>query len=103
MPMFTYACSECGYIYEELAKPAEKVPCPSCKTENAPNLPTGIASVVMETRDSYRGKQVKKGNEQQMRDRMVKNHDRYEVAEKVDKYGLDEAKKHGWLKKAKKV
>ena len=102
MPMFKYAC-ECGTEYSELAKPNEEITCPSCGKRNSPSIPTGVASVVMETRDSYRGKQIKKNNEKQMRDRMNKFHDRYEAAEKIDKYGLDEAKKHGWLGKVKKV
>lgn len=102
MPTFNYEC-QCGESYSELAKADEKIKCPKCGTENLPKLPKGGAMQVMETRDRYRGKQVRKNNEALMKDRMNRHHDKHEVQEKIDKFGLNDAIKHGWLKKAKKV
>lgn len=102
MPTYNYEC-ECGNQFKELAKADEKVKCPACGVENLPALPRNGAMGVMETRDAYRGKQVRKNNEQQMRDRMSKHHDRHEIHDKIDQFGMNAAEKHGWLKKVKKV
>lgn len=102
MPIFTFNC-ECGNSYKELAKAGEEVKCDSCGKINTAAIPSAASTIVMETRDSYRGKQVKKGNEAQLKDRMNRHHDKYEVAEKIDRFGMNEAIKHGWLKKAKKL
>jgi hypothetical protein len=102
MPTFNYEC-QCGEKYKELAKADEKVKCPKCGTENIPALPTGGAMQVMETRDAYRGKQVRKNNEGLMKDRMVNHQNKHELAEQIDKFGMNDAVRHGWLKKVKKV
>jgi hypothetical protein len=34
---------------------------------------------------------------------MRDHHDKYELAEKIDKHGMDDAKRNGWLKKVKKI
>lgn len=102
MPTFNYEC-QCGNKFTDLAKADEKVTCPSCGTENLPALPTGGAMQVMETRDKYRGKQVRKNNEGMMKERMVQHQNKYELTEQIDKFGMNDAQRHGWLKKAKKV
>jgi putative FmdB family regulatory protein len=102
MPTFTYNC-KCGNTFTDLAKASEVVKCPKCGEGNAPSMPSRVSATVMETRDKYRGKQVKRGVEKELKERMRKHHDRYEVAEKIDQFGMNEAVKHGWLKKVKKV
>ena len=103
MPTYNYTCGNCNHKYNDLAKPNEMIDCPECGTPNAPSLPTGGSMQVMETRDSYRGKQVRKNNEGLMKDRMSKHHDKHELADKIDQFGMDAAVKHGWLKKVKRI
>ena len=102
MPIFTFNC-ECGNTYKELAKAGEVIKCDKCQKENSAAIPSQVSTIVVETRDAYRGKQVKKNNEAQLKDRMNRHHDNYEVAEKIDRFGMKEAEKFGWLKKAKKT
>lgn len=52
-------------------------------------------------RDSHRGIQLPKNQEARLKERMHNHHDKYEVAAKIDEHGMDEAKRNGWLKKAK--
>jgi hypothetical protein len=57
----------------------------------------------METRDAYRGVQVKKGLDQQLKKRYNDHHDRHELERKIDQHGLEDAVRSGWTKKVKKV
>jgi hypothetical protein len=66
-------------------------------------LPIEVSTATYEMRDKYHGKQLRKGQAERMRKRMNDHHDRNEVTEKIDKFGMDEAVRHGWLKRAKKV
>lgn len=66
-------------------------------------LPSSLNTSVSEIRDKHRGTQVRKNLDAQLRDRMTKHHDRYELEEKIDRFGTDDAKKFGWDKKVKKV
>ena len=83
---------------EEKAKP-----CPQCETLNEPSLPATVSATVYETKDKYRGKSHMKNQDRLMKTRMREHHDRYEVFEKIDKHGMDDARKFGWDKKAKKL
>lgn len=105
MPVFRYKCSSCGQEWRDITSGANSSShCPKCNAlETNVKMPSGGATVVYEIKDKHRGKQIKKGIEKQLKARMTEYSDRYELAEKIDKYGLNEAKKHGWLKKLKKV
>jgi hypothetical protein len=41
--------------------------------------------------------------ETELKQRMTEHHDKYELEEKIDKQGLDEAVRSGWTKKVKKI
>lgn len=34
MPMYEYACENCGKAFEELVRGSEKIKCPGCGSEN---------------------------------------------------------------------
>lgn len=103
MPIYTYKC-ECGHEFKELlSKKEDTKVCQKCGENAKYQLPEIGNSVTYEAKDKYRGKQVKKGLENQLKERMVEHHDRYELEEKIDKHGLDEAVRSGWTKKVKKV
>ena len=103
MPVFKYVCPDCGKTHRKIhAIRKESYAC-DCGGVAVPELPTTTNSVTYETRDSRRGKQTRKGIDQQLTKRMRDHHNKYEIEEKIDKFGLDEAKKHGWDKKIKKV
>jgi predicted nucleic acid-binding Zn-ribbon protein len=97
-----FKCEKCGHEWSRLLKD-QTSECPRCGTSNQALLPVEVNSTIYETRDRYRGTQLRKNQERMMRKRMRDHHDRYELAEKIDKYGLDDAKRYGWLKKIKKI
>lgn len=66
-------------------------------------MPKNVGSMVMETKDEYRGKKQRKDLNKKLRERMINHHDRYEIAEKIDKHGLNEAEQQGWTKKIKRT
>lgn len=101
MALRKFKCTSCEHEWSRLK--VQEDACPKCSTQTKASLPIEISSTVYEMRDKYRGSQVKKNQEQKMRKRMNDHHDRYELAEKIDKYGLEDAKRYGWLKKVKKI
>lgn len=105
MPVCNLLCKYCNHEYKDLIKTQSEAVCPKCGAVDNQyvHLPKGSSTMVMETKDKGRGKQLKKGIEKQLKSRMKKHHDQYEVEEKIDKHGLDDAVKHGWTKDAKKV
>jgi predicted nucleic acid-binding Zn ribbon protein len=107
MPIFSFKCVKCELDYKDLVKDLTKfddhLPCPECGTLNHFITPSGASTIVYETGDKGRGVKLKKGLEKQLKDRMNKHHDKYEVAEKIDKFGTASAERHGWYKKDKKV
>lgn len=104
MPIYNYTCPNCNAGFKKLVKNQTiQVACGDCGAIAERALPTNVNAVVMETRDAYRGKKVVKGIEQTLKDRSVKHHDKYELAEKIDKFGMNEATERGWLKKIKKI
>lgn len=102
MPLRKFKCNKCQTEWERII-PGKSADCPECKLSAIALLPTELSTAVYELRDKARGTQLRKGQEQRMRKRMTDHHDRNEITEKIDKYGMDEAVKHGWLKKAKKL
>jgi hypothetical protein len=77
--------------------------CPKCNLSSIALLPTEINTLVYEMKDKHRGTQLRKNQEQKMRKRMNDHHDRNEVTEKIDKHGMDDAVRNGWLKRVKKI
>lgn len=101
MPVFTYHCDDCNTTELRLLK--TKVDSLECRCGNNLKfkLPSTVSSTTYETRDKYRGVQLPKNHDKTVKQRMNNHHDRYEVAEKIDKHGLNDAKRLGWLKKNK--
>lgn len=104
MPIRNYSC-ECGNEYKRLLQHSDshEQPCPKCGKVNEALLPTTVGARVYETKDKRRGKKLMKNQDRIMKKRMHDHHDRYELAEKIDKHGMDDARKFGWTKKLKKV
>lgn len=105
MPLYTYHCESCLKETRKLISLKERtetIEC-ECGQQAKYQLPTIGDTTIYEARDKHRNKQLPKGHDQRMRKRMNDHHDRYEIEEKVDKYGLDDAKKFGWDKKIKRV
>jgi hypothetical protein len=103
MPMFRYECSKCGHQENILVRPNQIYKCPADHTIMYRMLPSNISSTTYITGDTHRGTQVKKNLNKQLKERMTKHHDKYEIEEKIDKYGTDDAQQHGWFKKRKKM
>jgi hypothetical protein len=102
MALRKFKCESCEHEWSRILKASEST-CPKCETPTSAQLPIEVSSTIYETRDKYRGTQVRKNQEQMMRKRMRDHHDKYELAEKIDKHGMDDAKRNGWLKKVKKI
>jgi len=102
MPVYSYKC-ECGNEFRRLIAKGESFPCVECGKECFQSIPTTGSALVYEMPDRNRGKQVKKGIGKQLHKRMSDHHDKYEIAEKIDRHGMDTAKRLGWTKKAKKT
>ena len=102
MALRKFKCGKCTHEWTRIIKGTE-AKCPKCDTPANAALPTELSTAVYELRDKHRGVQLRKGQEQRMRKRMNDHHDRNELAEKIDKHGMDDAKRHGWLRKLKKI
>lgn len=102
MALRKFSCEKCDHEWSRIIKNTESE-CPKCGHVNTAALPVEVNSTIYETRDKYRGTKVRKNQEQMMRKRMRDHHDKYELAEKIDKHGMDDAKRYGWLKKVKKI
>jgi hypothetical protein len=103
MPLFIFTCTddECGFSKRGLGEATDERVCPECGVTMLASLPKNLNSVTMEMKDSYRGVQHFKNQAEMVKERNTHHHDNYEIAEKIDKYGMDEAKRNGWDKKAK--
>jgi hypothetical protein len=101
MALRNYSC-KCGEEWQRLHKDEDDT-CPKCGRYARAKLPTELSTLVYELRDKSRGTQLRKNNEQKLRKRMNDHHDRNELAEKIDKHGMDDAQRNGWLKKVKKI
>lgn len=102
MPLFRFKCS-CGKEYKKIVpRDRLEVKC-TCGKKAKRSLPSEAHSTVYDTASRYHGKKAKKGIAKQLKERSRVHHDRYELEEKIDKYGIDDAITHGWTKKIKKV
>lgn len=103
MPVYTVHCGECDTSYRDLIKPNTSSVCPNCGATNHDHqTPSGGHTQVMETADKSRNIKIRKNNERKLRDRMNKHHDEHELVDKIDKHGINDAEKFGWLKKSKR-
>ena len=104
MPIYNYKCSKCSKSTQKLQKaPQEAIECSECGYWADFQLPSTTNSTTFETKDPYRGKQLKKNVQAQLRERMSNHHDSgSEIIEKIDKYGIEEADRNKWTKKIKK-
>jgi putative FmdB family regulatory protein len=103
MPVYTFKC-ECGNEFKKLLKKKEDTNiCQECGKSAEMQLPSTSNSITYEAKDKYQGKQIRKDLDTQLKDRMTQHHDKYELEEKIDKHGMNDAEKHGWLKKVKKL
>ena len=102
MPLRKFECSKCPTRWDRIIKGSEDK-CPNCGALTKTELPKELNTMVYELRDKHRGTQLRKNNEQKLRKRMNDHHDRNEVAEKIDKHGMDDAVRNGWLKRMKKI
>lgn len=102
MALRNYKCKNCTHEWKRIQQ-ADNADCPKCGLVNIALLPTELNTLTYEMRDKYTGKQIRKNQEQKMRKRMNDHHDRNEVAEKIDKHGMDDAVRNGWLKRIKKI
>lgn len=102
MPLFRFKCTSCDHE-EHKFKPVSctEIKCSKCEELSIRQLPKTVSSTIYETRDPHTGKQVRKNVESQLRSRSRKHHDKYEVAEKIDKHGMEDAERLGWTKKKK--
>jgi len=103
MPIFRFKCELCSKETRKLS--SHEVTSITCECSGTANkkLPESISSRVTELRDRHRGVQLRKDQEQIMKQRMRDHHDRYDLEEKIDRHGLDDAEKHKWTKKIKKI
>lgn len=102
MPLRKFKCNNCKHEWTRIIK-GSSADCPECNLSANALLPTELTTATYELRDKARGTQLRKGHEQRMRKRMNDHHDRNEAAEKIDKYGMDDAVRNGWLKRIKKI
>lgn len=102
MPLYNMVCANCTNKAEVIAKRDEVIIC-DCGSEMERQLPTTVSTTTYETKDPRTGKQLKKNLDQQLKKRSSEHHDRYEIAEKIDKHGMDDAQKFGWIKKYKRT
>ena len=103
MPLYRYATKD-GKEVTKLMRYKDRTDTISVDGEiYTLQLPKTTSTTVMETADTYHGKKKRKDVEKQLRTRMVDHHDKYELAEKIDKYGLEEAMRLKWTKKIKRT
>ncbi len=108
MPFYNYKCVECDTKKVDLKSMAEFDPeetqeCKVCGGDMAYQVSDKLNSTVYETKDHYRGVQLPKNQDKNLKERMREHHDKYELEEKIDKHGMKEAMRSGWLKKVKKI
>lgn len=102
MPAFRFKC-ECGNEFLKLLKTRQETHVCVCGKFGQVQFADSAGTVVMETRDAHRGKAVRKNIERTIQERSRDHHNRYEIEEKVDRHGLDDAVKFGWDKKIKRI
>jgi len=102
MPVFTLLCPGCGNEQRSLLKNVDIYVYCGCGYDEPMEiqLPKNISTESFEMKDKLRGVQVSKNMDKKLKKRMTDHHDKHLVAEKIDKWGMDDALKFGWDKKA---
>lgn len=106
MPLYTYRCEKCGFEEKILAKTSNGQSYTCASGDGGlmmKQLPSNVNSITYVSGDPYRGTQVKKNLNKQLKERMTKHHDKYEIEEKIDRFGTDDAQQHNWFKKRVKI
>ena len=104
MPLFTMVCTKCKREAEHLVRAKESVQCSCGNPEPMERkLPTTVSTRTLELKDPRRGKLLPKNLDRQLKKRLNEHHDKYEVAQKVEEHGMNDALKFGWVKKYKRV
>lgn len=103
MPVFNFKCEQCEREWKDLVKAGENSNCPNCKKEVPSLMPKAASTVVMETPSKLQGKKIVKGIDKMLKDRSDQHLRKYELADRIDEHGLDDAKRLGWLKKIKRT
>ena len=104
MPVFRMVCDSCGIEKKKLLRKPEWYLCDVCTTgKMEPQLPKTVNSVTKEMKDPRRGVSHPKGLDKQLKSRMTKHADSHELAEQIDCFGTDDAKKLGWDKRVKRT
>jgi hypothetical protein len=107
MAIYNYLCDKCEEKKRKIKSikefnPRDTHPCDCGGTLNY-ELSSNSNSLTYETKDSFKGIDSVKGLDKQLKKRMRDHHDSYELEGKIDKHGMDDAKKFGWDRKIKKI
>ena len=104
MPVFRFKCDMCAMETRKLVRKPEQFSCDVCaQGKMEPQLPKSTNSTTKEMKDARRGISHPKGLQQQLKSRMTKHSESHELAEQIDRFGTDDAKKLGWDKKVKRT
>ncbi len=102
MPTFRFKCVDPKCAIETKKIVSSDIDAIYCECGNfaAKMITTNASSTIYETKGR---KSIKRGVEKDLSKRSKEHHNEYELAEKIDKYGKDEAIRNGWDKKIKKT
>lgn len=101
MPLFTFYCMGCDKTFQKILKNKDQEVICGCGDHLKAQMPQGISSTTMVVKDPHRGVQQPKDLQAQLKKRMRTHHDKYEIEEKIDQHGMDDAIRNGWTKKRK--
>lgn len=115
MAKYTYRCDKCDRVvmemrpvkerdYEELCgEPSSTDSSGICTGTLRRQIATTIAEPsIMETVDPYRNVKHRKDQDRRIRERSKAHFKKTEMEELIEKYGVENAKKFGWIKDGKK-
>jgi len=103
MPLYTFKCNDCGRETKKItSSTVGSIDC-ECGNFSFRQIPTSTNTMTYEMKDKHRGTSLQKDLDKKLKKRLVDHHDRYELEEKIDQHGTDDAQKFGWFKKVKKL
>lgn len=102
MPAYKYECPSCKHTelrFNNVSKRDSPFVCNKCGYSGVHNrmLPDNTSGRAMETRDEYRGKSVVQDTEKMVHERATDHWKKYELPEFIQKNGIEEAIKNGWV------
>jgi len=101
MPIYKYKCIECNNTKKILVNSSRDVgniKCNHCTAVMVRLAPKVSNPIVLEKKDKYRNKQVKKDIDIIMKARAKKHFVNHELGNLIDEHGEGHAKVSGWLK-----